>query len=88
MSRKAKIKLDAFSEDLFASFHEAVLCYGEPHIVYPHPIYSIKTFPGYIFDDVFWDVFHAHQFHICHIAWLAKEEVYEIRFRNELSKHE
>ena len=73
--------MDAFSKDLFATFPEAVLCYGEPYIVYPDPIYAIRTQPGYIFDDTFWDVFHTYPFHICHVAWLAGEKVFEIRFR-------
>lgn len=76
------IILDAFSEDLFAAFPEATRCYGKPYIAYPYPIFGIKTQPGgYIFDDAFWDVFHAYPFHICHIAWLTEEEVYEVRFK-------
>jgi len=73
--------VEAFSEDLFALFPEATQCYGRPFIAHPDPIYGIKTLRGYIFDDAFWDVFHSYPFRICHIAWLADEEVYEIRFK-------
>jgi hypothetical protein len=79
--RRHQAIVDAFSERLFASFTEAAQCYGKPRVVYPYPIFSIKTLPGYIFDDTFWDVFHAYPLHICHIAWLAEEAAFEIRFK-------
>lgn len=67
--------------DLLALSPEAVEWYGEPYIAYSDPIYGIKTLPGFIFDDAFWDVFHSYPFHICHICWLDDEKVYEIRFK-------
>lgn len=78
---KHQAVVDAFAKDLFASFPEAVQCFEKPYLAYPDPIFGIRTRPPYIFDDTFWDIFHVCPLHICHIAWLAKEGIYEIRFK-------
>ena len=58
------------------------------------PIAIVRTKPGYLFDDAFWDIFHHHQLHVCHVAYygperregrthdevMADEGVYELRF--------
>lgn len=44
--------------------------YEVPDIVQPDPVYRIRTKPGKLFDDCFWDAFHKFEdLHICHIAY-------------------
>lgn len=40
-----------------------------PQKVSEEPIYMVRTQPGFIFDDAFWEVFHTFPFKICHIAY-------------------
>lgn len=61
--------------------------FERPYLAFPDPIFGIKTLPGYIFDDTFWDVFHAHPLHVCHVTRLTagpqfdEGRVFDIRFR-------
>ncbi len=59
--------------------------FQRPYIAFPEPIYGISTRPGFIFDDIFWDVFHSFSFHICHVTALVNENgsnrVFDLRFK-------
>ena len=62
--------------------------FNRPYQAFPGPIYGITTRPGFIFDDAFWDVFHALPLHVCHVTALvnAKENhdlvrVFDLRFK-------
>jgi len=76
-------------EALPARFLEALTyqLYERPYLAFPDPIFGITTRPGHLFDDVFWDVFHAYPLHICHVtrldegAQLDPRRVHDIRFR-------
>ena len=55
------------------------------------PVYMMRTQPGFIFDDSFWEVYQAFPFKICHVAYYGPERledgnrkedigVFELRF--------
>lgn len=43
--------------------------YERPFVGHDDPIFVIRTRPGVIFDDDFWEVFHRFPFKICHVAY-------------------
>jgi len=64
-----------------------------PWIPWPDPVFAIRTKPGFIFDDSFWEVFQAFPFMICHVAYYGPariedgdrhkdEGVFELRWTN------
>lgn len=60
------------------SFHEALIAAGQdwwdkPWLDWEDPIYVMRTRPGYVFDDPFWDVFHSFGFHVCHVSYYGPE---------------
>jgi len=77
----------AFFEDLLASRPDTAEFFEKPYVAFSDPIFGINTQPGYIFDDVFWDVFHTHPLHVCHVTRLTNGpqfdpgRVFEIRFK-------
>lgn len=65
-----------------------------PTVLRSDPIFCIRTKPGFIFDDSFWEVFHAHPLIVCHVAYYGPERledgnrtedtgIFEIRFVDE-----
>lgn len=63
--------------------------YSEPEMVYPDPIFRIKTKETFMFDDYFWQVFQKYPFGICHVTFLTEhltgeggsnEQVFDLRF--------
>lgn len=79
--------VDAFFKDLLSSGPHMKEIFEEPYVAFPWPIFGINTRPGYIFDDTFWDVFHVHPLHVCHVTRLTdglqfdEGRVFEIRFK-------
>jgi hypothetical protein len=55
--------------------------FESPDVPFSDPIFRIRTRPGFIFDDSFWDVWHSFPFHVCHVAYYGPE-------RQEDSTHE
>lgn len=50
----------------------------EPREVYGDPIYMMRTKPGYIFDDSFWEVFHRFSFKVYHVAYYGPERLEDV----------
>jgi hypothetical protein len=82
---------EAFFADLMASFADADKCFEPLYLAFgdgsDDSVFGVNTHPGYIFDDNFWDVFHAHPLHVCHVTRLTdgpqfdEGRVFEIRFK-------
>ena len=49
--------------------------YEEPDTPHPDPIFRMRTQPGFIFDDSFWEVFERFPFRICHVAYYGPERL-------------
>ncbi len=82
---------EAFFADLIASFDEAYKCFEPLYLAFGDgsggSVFGVNTRPGFIFDDAFWDIFHAHPLHVCHVTRLTdgsqfdEGRVFEIRFK-------
>lgn len=44
---------------------------------YGPDVYVMRTKPGFIFDDSFWEVFQSFPFKICHVAYYGPERILE-----------
>lgn len=47
----------------------------EPLKVFDDPIYMMRTQPGFIFDDAFWETFQSFPFKVCHVAYYGAERL-------------
>ena len=55
-----------------------------PQEVDDYPIYMMRTKPGYIFDDHFWEVFQGFPFKICHIAYYGPERLQDVTLEGRM----
>jgi hypothetical protein len=75
---ETEMSLEEQAAQLWAALDKIQEWFIEPYPAeYGPDVFVMRSRPGFIFDDDFWEVFQQFPFRICHVAYYGPERILE-----------